>query len=391
MNKKSALGIGTLMSVLACSVAFAFGNNKVEAARAYSPDDSYSATGDHFVASFHRNNALRNAYNGDDNEGDSSRLENVTISDLDHTSNISWKVSIAKYSYDSFRNLKMGNKGTTIENSSDPEFAAIYNATGVGTGHYVSAMYSTTKISNIQDLFVSWGYQAGQLHESAFGDIYLLGKVSDTWTLIKSYNAGYGSNDRGADMKSWDSIIANINHEKMFNAGVLGEDAQIAIAYDSGSDASKNSYICLHTLMVNRVASAKATMHYWDKGGNDLELCTYISDTKANNTVRIYMFGKYINQIQVDGGEYNNKTIDGLNAAANFAYGKARESNYYYQLAYLCSAAGFEISLTPTSSARFSNGLAKTADGTILVVASLTVVTLVSAVTLVLNRKKKHN
>ena len=319
--------------------AAAFSHNSVSEAKAYSPDDTYTATSDHFVASMNRNNALRDAYSGDDNYGDSTRKENITIADMDHTSSISWKVSIAKYSYDSFRNLKMGNKGKTIEGHADQEFADIYTATGVATGHYMSAMYSTTAITNLQDMFVTWGAQGGQLHESAFGDIYFLAKDGTGWHLIKSYNAGYGSDDRGTT-STWNHVVAKIGSDKMSAANVLGENVQIAIAYDSGTSASSNSFVCLHTIMVNRVASAKATMHYWDKGGNDLELCTYITDTKANNSVRIAMFAYQITQEQVDA----------LDVAANFEYHNAKESTYYRQLAYLCDQAGVDLSLTPTAS-----------------------------------------
>ena len=392
MKKKNII---TLTSLLGMALSVGGGlllcNKKAEPVKAYSDADGYTATADHFVASFHRNNALRNAYNGDDNEGDSTRAENVTISDLDHTSSVSWKVSVGKYSYDSFRNLKMGNKGKTIENHSDSEFAAIYTATGVSTGHYVSAMYSTSAISNLQDIFASWGPQAGQLHESAFGNIYFLAKKSSSWVLIKSWNAGYGSDDRGSDMKVWNPIVALIDNEKLDTAGFLGEDAQIAIAFDSGTSGSSNSYICLHTLMVNRVASAKATMHYWDKGGNDLELCTYITDTKANNSVKIAMFAKYITQIQIDGGTYSGVTIDGLDVTANFAYGAAKESTYYNQLAYLCSTAGLTISKTPSSSSgRFFGGFGYTKDGAaLMVVAIVSVVSISTILLLVVNKKKK--
>ncbi len=387
MKIKNVLGITSIVSVMALGVAFAVSPRGAATVKAYSPEDGYTASADHFVASIHRNNAVRNAYNGDDNEGDSARMSNVVISDMDHTSTISWKVSIAKYAYDSFRNLKMGNKGDSIENHSDSEFAAIYEATGVDSGHYVSAMYSTTKITNIQDIFASWGAQAGQLHESAFGDIYFLAKKADSWMLIKKYNAGYGSDDRGT-ASTWNHVVAYLNNDKIFDAGILGEDAQLAIAYDSGTDATKNSYICMHTVMINRVASAKATMHYWDKMGNDLELCTYIADSKANNSVKIRMFAKYITQIQVDGGEYEGVTIDGLNVAANFAYSRAKEPTYYAQLSYLSQLAGDPISKYPSQSIRFFNGIASFESGDTLAI--IISVSAVSLATLGLVLFKKH-
>ena len=350
MKKKLLFIPAIALGLLGMSCGLLSMNRSFAQAKAYSDADSYTKTADHFVASMHRNNALRDAYNGDDNQGDSTRASNVTISDMDHTSSIAWKVSVAKYSYDSFRNLKMGNKGVTIEGSAETEFAAIYDATGVGAGHYVSAMYSTTAISNIQDLFVTWGAQGGQLHESAFGDIFFLYKLADgDWTLIKSYNAGYGTGDRGTS-STWNHVVGNISNSRLNTAGVLGKNAQLAIAYDSGTDSTKNSFVCLHTLMVNRVASAKATMHYWDKGGADLELCTYITDTKANNSVKIAMFAYEITQLQVDGGVYEGVTLEGLDAAANFEYHNAKETNYYNQLAYLCGQAGVDLPKTPSSS-----------------------------------------
>ena len=389
MNKKFLL-IPALALGLAALGGFAMASVKtnVKAANAYSDTDGYTATSDHFVASFNRNNALRNAYNGDDNEGDSTRLENITISDMDHTSNISWKVSIGKYSYDTFRNLKMGNKGKTIEGHSDSEFAAIYTATGVATGHYMSAMYTTSAISNIQDFFVSWGAQGGQLHESAFGDIYFLCKLNDGWHLIKSWNAGYGDNDRGT-ASTWNHVQAKMKNDVLANANVLGENAQLAIAYDSGTDGTKNSFVCLHTIMVNRVASAKATLHYWDKMGNDLEVCTYLNDQKANNTVKVALFANRIEQIHVDGGDYNSVAIDGLNVSANFAYSRAKENTYYAQLAYLCGVAGISLAITPSS----SNVLASIAtnNSTIIVLASTIALSIVCGGLLLSIYKKKHN
>ncbi len=347
-------------------------------AKAYSPDDTYAASDDHFVASMHRNSALRDAYDGDDNVGDSTRAENVTISDLDHTSSIAWKVSIAKYAYDSFRNLKMGNKGKTIENHSNQEFADIYTATGVATGHYVSAMYTTAPVSNLQDMFVTWGAQGGQLHESAFGDIYFLAKINGTWTKFKNYNAGYGSDDRGT-ASTWNHVIADMGPDKFEAVNLLGGSAQLAIAYDSGTSSSSNSFICIHTIDINRVASAKATMHYWDKGGNDLELCTYITDTKANNSVKIAMFAYYITQAQVDA----------LDVAANWEYHNAKEATYYDELAYLCGQAGIVLGKTPSSANRFAKVLNNNSTMLYIVIAS-TVVALGGLATFLTLKKRKH-
>ena len=388
MNKKNLIGIGTLTLGLVFSACFALASRKEPVStNAYSDSDTYTASNDHFVASTNRNNALRDAYSGDDNNGDSSRKENVTIADMDHTSTISWKVSLAKYSYDSFRNLKMGNKGKTIENSADSDFAAIYTATGVGTGHYVSAMYTTSAVSNIQDMMFTWGAQGGQLHESAFGDIFFLYKVSDTWTLIKKYNAGYGTENRGT-ASTWNHVVANPSIDTLNTAGVLGKTAQIAIAYDSGTDASKNSFVCMHTFMINRVASAKATMHYWDKSGNDLELCTYITDSKANNSVKIRMFAYNLSQLQINGGTQHEVTFEGLNTAANFEYHNAKESNYYDQLAYLAETAGVSVPVSP-SSLRITNITRK--DNMAIIIAALTLCSIVPVLSLLFVKKRKHN
>ena len=391
--KKSHIILSMVASgMLAISAAaFAMMMPKVNETKAYSPEDEYAKTDDHFVACFNRNKALRDAYNGDDNVGDSTRAENVVISGMDSTSSIAWKVSIGKYSYDSFRNLKMGNKGKTIEGSSDQEFVDIYNATGVGTGHYISALYSTSAISNFQDMFVSWDAQAGQLHESAFGDIYLLCKVSGSWQLIKSYNAGYGSDDRGTS-GTWNRVVAAIRNDKIDAVGALGQDVQVAVAFDSGTDGTKNSYICLQTLMVNTVRSAKATFHHWDKEGNDLEVCNYINDPKAMNTVKIYMFSQYLKQIQIDGGVVSGVTIDGLDVATNFAYSRAKEATYYNQLAYFCEVAGTPMSLTPSSANAFSLFTNNGNSNTLIIIAVSALVTACALpIAIKIVNKKKYN
>ena len=376
----------------------ALSQNKMSEAKAYSDADSYTATADHFVASFHRNNALRDAYNGDDiNNLDSTRADNVVISDMDHTSSISWKVSVGKYSYDTFRNLKMGNSTKTIENHSDQEFADIYSALNIASGHFVSAMYSTTAISNIQDLALTWAAVKGDLHSENQGNIYFLYKKSGgSWTAMyyklktdRTYYDGiYGTDDPGSDGSAWNYRRANITTEYVNHSGLLGETAQIAVAYDAGTTSSKN-FICLNTLMVNRVASAKATMHYWDKGGNDLELCTYITDKMANNSVKIAMFAKSIEQIQVDGGTYSGVTIDGLDVAANFTYHNAKESTYYNELAYLCQQAGVALNKAPTSS-NFMRAAIK--NNTALIVSVSVAAAAVLGTSLFFGlRKRKHN
>lgn len=378
MKNKILLIPAVLLGITALGGAFVSTNNSFTEVNAYSPDDAYAASDDHFVMSSHRNNALRNAYNGDDDKGDSSRIENVTISDMDHTSNISWKVSIAKYSYDSFRNLKMGNKGKTIENHIDQEFADIYTATGVATGHYVSAMYTTTAVTNLQDMFVSWGAQGGQLHESAFGDIYFLAKINGVWTKFKNYNAGYGSDNRGT-ASTWNHVVANMGPDKFQAVNILGGSAQLAIAYDSGTSASSNSFVCLHTIDINRVASAKATMHYWDKGGNDLELCTYITDTKANNSVKIAMFAYQISQTQVDD----------LDVAANWQYNNAKEATYYDELAYLCGQAGVTLDKTPSAANRFARVINNNS-AILYVVVTSSIIAISGAAIFIYLKKRKH-
>lgn len=380
--------------------AIAMRGSAAKQASAYGAGD-YTPSNDHFVACFNGNNALRDAYNGDDENRDSTRADNVTISGMDPTSSISWKVSCAKYSYDTFRNLKLGNKTKTIENSADEEFAAIYSALGIESGHYVNALYSTTRIYNIQDFSLTWGSSDGNLSESK-GYLYFLYKVDGgSWTPIQYktnnsriyYSAIYGTDDPLGDNVTWNSHRANIKLEYMNYSNILGKTAQIAIAYDAGTKntGSNINFICLHSLVVNRVSSAKATLHYWDKTGDEVGVCYNISNSAANTTVQLAIFTKSIEQLQVDGGTYGGKTIDGLNETANFEYNKAKETTYYNQLAYLCGLAGISIGKTPSVSSQVLFFDGKNNDN--LVIASVVIASAATIITTLffLLKKKRYN
>lgn len=360
-------------------------------ASAYGPDDTYVTTADHFVASIHKNKAVRDAYNGDDNNLDSSRLENVTISNMDPTSSISWKVSVAKYSYDpnDFRSIMMGNGSSTIEGHADANFAEIYSALNLGDDvhHYVSAMYSTTTISNIRDFAFTWGGVKGDLHSENQGNVYFLYKLAEgNWTPIyykknnsRTYYDGLYATDDPATAKTWNHHRANIKNEYVAFSGLDGATAQLAIAYDAGTSSSSN-YICLQTIIVNRVSSAKATMHYWDKLGADVELCEWITTSNGSNHVKLAMFAKSIEQSQVDE----------LNVAANFEYNNAKEATYYAQLAYLCGQAGISLNLTPTP-ASAPQAFFESNKSYLFSIAAASITVGILGIALLAFKKKKHN
>ena len=364
-------------------------NNEMIEASAYSYDDGYAATDDHFIASFHGNKKLKTAYN--DTGSDSTRLENITISGMDNTSSIDWKVSIAKYSHDTFQNLKMGNKGATIENHFDSEFADIYSSLGVGSGHYASAMYTTTAISNIQDIAVSWGASGGNVHSgNQSGNIYLLYKESGgSWTKIyvsSSSETFFKDTKEGTDdvgtSGTWNHYRSNYKRDYISRSNLTGKTAQIAIAYDGAKDASTNSFVCLHTLIINRVASIKAMMNHWDKSGDESELCTSLlnsADRKTSGYVRMAMFAKSLEQSQANE----------LNVATDFHYGNAKENTYYNQLAYFCGVAGLSLHVSPSSS-NYINRYIHNNSG-LMVCVILMITGMVGAGAYITIKKKKHN
>lgn len=361
-------------------------NNTMAETKAFAPSDSYTATNNHFVASFHGNKKLMAAYN--DNGSDSTRAENVTIASMDSTSSISWKVSIAKYSHDSFANLKMGNAGKTIEGHSDTEFANIYNALNLGTGHYVSAMYTTTAISNIQDIAITWGAFSGDIHSgNESGNLYLLYKKSgESWTPIYAslsssriyHDTREGTDDVGTN-GTWNTRRSNVTSAYIDRSNLLGETAQIAVAYDGSTSSSFTNFVCINTLIINRVESIKAMLHHWDKSGAESELCTSFSDQKSGGYVRIAMFSKSIEQSQVNE----------LNMAANFSYGNAKESTYYNQLAYLCGVANVNLKYSPSSSNFISKYVRNNSGLMAFVIIMIT--GMVATGTYVAIKKKKHN
>ena len=384
----TAFAIGMAAVVAAGSLS-----NNYRQARAYNDEDGYVATDDHFSFVSHNNNALKKAYNGNDN--DSTRASNVTITNMDKTSTISWKVSIAKYSYDSIKNLKLGNSTSTIKNHADSEFAEIFSEIGVSDSHYVSALYSTTRISNVTDISLTWGAFKGNLHSDdvATGDLYFLYKLEDgSWTKIgreskgvtKYYlNGYYGTDDTNAKTSSvWNQHIGYFSEStiSVLNSSLYGHNAQIAIAYDAGTDSSKN-FVCIQSLMINRINSIKSQLHYWDKSGSDSELCSGISNPTVKNNHILGMFA------------YNltSDHVSALNVAANFEFHNAKEPTYYSELYYLCTQAGYTgLPVIPQSS--FNGFFAESGNngGSAIIVLSITLCGVVALVIL-LNKKKKHN
>ena len=334
MNKKCIFGIGALMSVLACSVAFAVAPNKVVEARAYSKSDGYTATNDHYIASFHDNSALT-----------SHTSESEFTFAGDNTSTINWKVSYGKYSTGvTFYSLKMGKKAITIKNSADQTFKDLYDTLAADAGfgettHYVSALYSTTAISNVQGVSVSWG------NNSTSGKLYIYYKTTEensVWTKIyRNYNDGKyhysvlddaydGSNETG----TWNYGKASPKTEIMYNSGVLGKNAQIAILFDRGTDSTKDAHVYLNTLMVNRVESIISVMNYMDSDDCGSTACEALVVDKNKYRVMLDMSRSTMEQIHVDGGVYQGVTISGLNIASDFN-GRAKEPTYYGQFVYV--------------------------------------------------------
>ena len=389
--KSKILFLSTLTLGLAAVVAGGMAPRQASRASAYNDEDGYVATNDHVVFSTHRNNALRNAYNGDDNEGDSTRANNVTIEGLDPTSTVAWKVSTAKYAYDKFRNLKLGNKQSTIKNSEDENFADIFTTIGVGDDHFVSALYSTTRISNITDISLTWGAVSGNIHEGVAGDFYLLYKLEGgSWTKIGRESKGtvkyyldgfYGTDDANRTTNNiWNQRIGYYSEAVIeSNPDLYGHDAQIAIAYDAGTNSSANNFVCMHTLMINRVNSIKAQMHYWDKLGADVELCTYITDAYSNNNHKLGMFAYRL----------TSDHVSALDVAANFEYHNAKEPTYYSELYYLCSEAGY-TGLPAVPQAFFKGLFAdnNSITSTVMLVSSLTVITIGFGAYFILRKKR---
>ena len=397
MKKTKMFGGVAFLTVLALGVGAFLASPRVSVAKAYSDVDGYTPTNDHFVAAMHRNNALRDAYDGDDEyAGDSTRKENVTIEGLSATSSITWKVSCAKYSYDTIRNLKLGNKAKTIENHSDPEFEALFTAIGVSSGHRASAFYTTNQFSSITDISMTWGSINGNLHSDGGGDIYFLYKLSDgDWTpilreskgaTVSSMTAFYGTDDTNRKTNGiWNQRIGYFSEATIQNKNpdLVGKSAQLAVVYDAGTSDSASNHICINTLMVNRVASVKAQLHYWDKSGLDSALCEYIADPLANNNHRLGMFAYSL----------TNDHVTALNVAANFEYERAKEATYYAQLYYLGTLAGYDTlpDIPVASLATKADNSSATNSNIYLAVALVTGTTLVAVTTLLVIKKRKHN
>ncbi len=338
------------LSALAFGMAavVATGNlpNNYKSAGAYSAQDEYTSTSDHFLMTTDGNSALKSAYNG--GSSDSTRADDVTISSLGSTSSISWKISVAKYSYDTYKNLKMGNSSKTIKNhASDSDFAAIYTAISsvedFAETHYVSAMYSTTTISAVKDIFLAWNAISGNLVESTAGNFYFLYKLSGgTWTVIHrnestyAYDGIYGTDDDHIASNVWNRHIAFVSEEMIAanDPTLHGQNAQIAVAYDAGTSSSKN-FVCIDALTVNKVESAKATMHYWSKRWS--ETCSM--KKTDNNYIKLYMLAY----------RFSQTNANDLNVAATFE-GAAKETNYYAQFAYICENNSIVLSYTPAQS-----------------------------------------
>lgn len=386
--KSKILFISALTLGLTAVLAGGMTPNGARGASAYSHSDGYTASGDHFIVSFH-GSKISNQYGS--NKAD--QVLNSGSYVLDVTSSIQWKVSYGKNSSDTFAGLKLGNDGGhTIKDDADDNFKDLYdkmselNSYGETT-HYVNAIYSTTAISSVTDLSVSWGAAKGDFNENV-GKLYLFYKLTTDgaeWTPIyrngdTKYHYTPSSAYQGSGTTSaWDWRKACPTTTKIEESGLYGQNAQIAIVHDGGETSNKCN-ITLYTLMVNRVNSIKSVMNYLDNPGCGTEACNALTIDKNKYRVMFDMALQNIEQGQ----------IDALNVAADFGGGRCKEATYYAQFAYFCDVAGYTLTLTPTPAAvnrvLFSN---KSSYGLIVVIASATVASI--GLVLLLAKKKKHN
>lgn len=376
------------------STAIAMRGGAVKQVSAYGVGD-YTPSNDHFIVSFH-GSKISNQFGGSNKEG---QILNNSSYVLDKTSSVEWKMSYGKNSTDTFAGLKLGNDADyTIKDNADADFAALYDKLELAEDHYVNAIYSTTAITNIQDVSVSWGASKGDMDSA--GKLYIFYKLTTDgaqWTPIlrngdTKFHYSTGSKYQGSGTTSaWDWRRANPTVQKMSDSGVLGRDAQIAFVYDGGATTKKNN-ITLYTILVNRVASAKAIMHYLDKSGNDSEACSSLTDVNKRSKYYVYtaMIATNLEQIQIDGGTIGGQTVQGLNVAANFEYDKAKEATYYDQLAYFCSYAGIELNLVPTNPSKVLF-ITNSNDSAIVVVITCATATTIVATLFFLLKKKRHN
>lgn len=288
---------------------------------------------DHFMTIFHENPAVLSAFSTASGST-SSKQTNVALNNLDYTSSINWNINVGKYEVkadDYVYSITSSAHNNSISSASSGVYKEIYDvlSANASLSGEQTVIYSTNAISNIKNISMSWG-------SCDSGSVYIIYKKTNSasWEYLKSYSATNKNN--GSDSKTtWNrrQFILNGN-DSAFSNRLLGENAQIAIAYSSQTTNTDKMYIRYNSLIVNKVEALKAKIDYWNE----------------NNTNLCGISGKFDNSKSLEHFDLEMFNYGLTNAEANelntsiISNGLAREMTYYDEFVYLCGVAN----LTPT-------------------------------------------
>lgn len=331
----------------------------------------------HFMSIFHNNPSVLSAYETA-KDTTSSRKQDVVISNMDNSSEISWKISDAKYeskASDYCGSITMGSASVTIEGSSDPNYssirAAVANSEAL-SGHQ-SVIHTTSYIENLKDVSLSWSSVEA-------GTIYVVYKIvgESGWKYLSSYSA-LSNNDGSGDKNTYNRrqlILDNSNED--FIDKLLGEDAYIGFMFSSNHSNLEVSYIRLQSIIINKVESIKAKIDVWSNDATNL--CGVGGKFTTPKSCEYFDLLMTSDRLSV-------KQANEMNVAMPTG-GAAKEATYFNQYVYLCNAAGINVNVTPTNVLVSSFNIPNSNVFVFIIAASTLTIVLIGTL---LIKKKRYN